>query len=123
MNKPELEKNLNIIKSEIERYVDPAVIIDVQEKLNKLTNLSGLSAECCKEAEAILGYAKRGIIERERGSDLSASILKMKIESELYEEISLYTYADRLNAAITHSQDSLRTMISLYKSELISAMK
>ena len=118
MNKAEIEKACQAIKIEIETDVDVLDISAVQKKLMNLTSLMGLSAETMKEAKAIIGYRQKDIINMERNSGLSASILKMKIQSELWEEEAIYIYCDRLNAAISHACDSLRTVISLYKTEM-----
>ena len=62
------------------------------------------------------------VISANKGGDMSASILKQYIESELWYEISLLTYSDRINAAISHATDSLRSILSLYKTELSTSM-
>lgn len=122
MNKQEIETNLALIKIELEREVDTLNITDVQNKLMSLTSYSGLSAETMRYSRSLVLKRQKDVLEDLKEEKLNPSILKMKIESELWEEISLHTYADRINAAITHSCDSLRTVISLYKAEMQSSL-
>lgn len=117
MTKQELENNLSIIKSELETEVDEKIIDQVQQKLNRLCNLMGLSAECMKWAKHIV-LTKQKYVYALAGKDSSATMFKYFMEGEMAEELALFTYCDRLNAAITHACDGLRTIISLYKSEL-----
>lgn len=118
MNKIEIESNANVIKAELEKEVQQGDIQAVVDKLSKLSSLSGLSAELMKHAKAGVLYKQKEIINQEANRGLNPSIMKLKIEAELWEEIALHTYCDRLNAALTHSSDSLRTIISLYKQEM-----
>lgn len=122
MNKQEIETNLSLIKIELEREVDTLNITDVQNKLMSLTSYSGLSAETIRYSRSLVLKRQKDVLEDLKEEKLNPSILKMKIESDLWEEISLHTYADRINAAITHSCDSLRTVISLYKAEMQSSL-
>lgn len=118
MTVQELNNNLAEIKKHLEMEVQPSAIIDVQNKLQKLSSLSALSCECLKYAKQDFLYKQNKIINQLIKESLPASILKLKIESELWEEGAKLLYADRLNAAIVHVNDSLRTIISLYKSEM-----
>lgn len=117
MTKQELENNLSIIKSELETEVDEKIIDQVQQKLNRLCNLMGLSAECMKWAKNMV-LTKQKYVYALAAKDSSATMFKYFMEGEMAEELALFTYCDRLNAAITHACDGLRTIISLYKSEL-----
>lgn len=118
MDKKELEQNLLIIKDELEIEVDEKIIDQVQQKLNRLCNLMGLSAECMKWAKHIVLVKQKYIFALAGKQDMGATMFKYFLEGEMAEELALFTYCDRLNAAITHACDGLRTMISLYKQEL-----
>lgn len=118
MNKQQIEANCNLIKSELEREVNALNISEVQDKLMKLTTYTGLSAEILKHSKGMVLYAQKDIVSKESNGKLTPAILKLKIEGELWEELALLTYCERINAAITHACDSLRTVISLYKEEM-----
>lgn len=118
MDIQQLESNLSLIKTELEREVSPLNMTEVQDKLMKLCTYMGLSSECMKTAKGLVLYGQRNVIEKTKSEKLNPSILKMRIEGELWNELALLTYCDRLNAAIVHSCDSLRTVISLYKAEM-----
>lgn len=114
----QIETNLNIIKTELEREVGTSDITAVQDKLLKLTAYMGLSAEIMRHAKSLVLRKQQQIISANNNGAMSASILKQFIESELWHEAALLLYADRINAAITHACESLRTIISLYKEEM-----
>lgn len=114
--------NCEVIKKEIERTVNPVNITDVQDKLNNLASLTGLSAETLKDCKGLVLYKQKEVINIE-GNKLNPSILKLKIEGELWNELSVLTYCERLNAALTHCMDGLRTIISLYKTEMSNNLK
>lgn len=118
MDIKKLEENLAIIKSELEIEVDEKVIDQVQQKLIRLSNLMGLSAECMKWAKQIVLIKQKYVYALSGKTDISPTMFKYFLEGEAAEELAVFTYCDRLNAALTHASDSLRTIISLYKSEL-----
>lgn len=118
MNKEELEKNLAVIKGDLEIEADERNILEVQQKLNRLINLMGLSAECMKWAKHIVLVKQKYVYATAGKHSTSPTMFKYFLEGEAAEELALFTYCDRLNAALTHACDGLRTIISLYKSEL-----
>ena len=117
MKKNELQENLNVIKLELETEVPEEDILAVESKLNKLSTLMGLSAETLKHAKKIV-LERQKIIFSMADKNMSPTMFKYYLEGEMADELSLYTYADRLNAALVHCSDSLRTIISKYKEEL-----
>lgn len=114
----ELQTNCKVISTEIDREVGGGDIAGVQEKLLKLSQLIALSAECMKQAKENYLYRQMKIIAQNRDVDIPASILNKKIEAEAWEESGMLVYCDRLNAGITHSIDGLRSVLSLYKTEM-----
>lgn len=118
MNLHELQINCKAISSEIDREVSGGDIQGVQDKLMKLSQLIALSAECVTQAKKNYLYKQSEIIKINKDAIMPASILSKKIESDSWEESGMLTYCERLNAGIVHSIDALRSIISLYKTEL-----
>lgn len=114
----QIEENLNTIKLHLEAEVNPTEISAVELKLSNLSALMGLSAECMRYSKEVVLTAQKVFLSKPNMLNQSATNLKLLIESELHYEISLFVYSERLNAAITHASDSLRTIISKYKEEL-----
>lgn len=118
MTADEILINCNRIKGELESQVETSNIESVMDKLNNLTGLSGLSAELVANTKHLILQRQKPAILLAQKSSVSASMQKAFVESECAEEMMLYTYAERLNAAITHSLDALRTIVSMRKSEM-----
>lgn len=117
----ETKKALNFIRELLDKDVMGTDIDSVSGKLISLTQIMGLSAESIASARKIL-HQKEIVVMQLINTDLPASMQSKKLSAECFEEIALVTYADRLNAAITHNCESLRTVISLYKQELQSSL-
>lgn len=119
MTNEEILKNCQMIQKCIDTYIQLGDIEAVENKMIELVSLMGLSAETMKEAQYHLliqqGLQIDAIRKTEPG--ISATNLKMMLGSRLAMESTLYEYAERLNAAIVHACDSLRTAISKYKLE------
>lgn len=95
-------------------------ITQVDAKLKKLTQLLGLSSEANASAKKILLKKELEILKANEDSKLQPSVLNNLLKAECFEESALLEYCDRLNSAIIHSIDALRSSISLYKQELSS---
>lgn len=119
MTKDQLEHNLGIIKTELDAELENAIVIGyVEEKLLRLSNVMGLSAECLKWSKRHCLDKQKILMEMPARKGMSATVLKLWLEGEMAEELMLHTYADRLNAGLVHASDQLRTIISKYKEEL-----
>lgn len=120
MTANEIITNCNLIRDELDRQIPLSDMDSVEGKMLNLCAMMGLSAECLRYAQYLLLHKQGQCIDKIRAADptIPASILKVKLESDLAEERTLYEYAERLNAAITHCVDGLRTSISKYKEEL-----
>jgi len=110
------------IRDVIDMEVDPENIDELQGKLMRLVNMVGLSAE-------LKAHAKRDLLNAQSvalsGLDqkLAPTILRMHIDGLIADQESQFVYADRLNAGITHAIDSIRTIISLRKSEMEQSLR
>ena len=119
MNRKEIEANCEAIKLVLERHLtNEEDMKEVKAKLMDLQVLLSLSAETMRGAKELLAETQRAYMKPLKLSEYSPNTLKLMIETAIGEESALYLYCDRLNAAITHSLDALRTVISLYKTEV-----
>lgn len=118
MKKEHLIKNLAIIQAVLDKEVSADNMTAVEEKLNELATLMGLSAECCKWSRSLVLNKQSKLIESPKVDQLSPAKLKLWMEGNMAEELSVDTYADRINRALIHCSDSLRTIVSKYKAEL-----
>jgi hypothetical protein len=122
MTKETIEKHCATIKAELEREIETSQTESVMDKLNNLTALSGLSAELVAQSKLLILERQKPALINAQKANMAASMQRSFVESECAEEVMLYTYADRLNAAITHSLDALRSIISMRKTELEHAI-
>lgn len=119
-DKSETIKACNAIREAIDSDVVDVDISAVDNKMKKLTQLTGLSAEANASAKKFLHKKELYVLSLNKDSGYPPSVLNNLLKAECFEEISLLEYCDRLNSALVHSIDGLRTSISLYKQELAS---
>ncbi len=110
-----------MIRSVIDSDVMDCDIDTKVNKLLKLTQLMGLSAETKASAKKLLGLKEQRIFEG-MDVDMAPSKAIRFLNAKCAEENAILEYADRLNAAITHSIEGLRSVISLYKQEMQSGL-
>ena len=122
MTPQQIEENLNRIKAELESEVSREDISAIQDKMLRLITFMGLSAEIMRYTKSLVLHKQQHVISANKSGDMSPSILKQYIESELSFELALHSYSERLNAAISHATDSLRSILSLYKTELSTSI-
>lgn len=120
--KEETIKALNSIRELVDQDVIDSDIEMVKNKMIALTQLIGLSAEANASAKKLL-HSKELKVLIGIDKSLSPSIQNKMLSAECFEEIALYEYADRLNSALIHSIDALRSVLSLYKTELENSLK
>lgn len=120
--KEETSQALNAIRKAIDADVIDADIVMVQNKMLGLTQLIGLSAEAKATAKKLL-HIKETQVLYAMDKELSPSVQVRKLNAECFEELALLEYADRLNAALTHSIDALRSVISFRKTEIENSLK
>jgi hypothetical protein len=111
-----LQVNLEAIR----KVVDMPVADDIESIRGKgaaLSGMLGLSAECKKNAKLEIGRSQLIALA---GMDDSwpASVKTKSIDAHCAEQISDYEYADRLNAALTHQLEYVRSLLSFYKQEM-----
>ena len=112
-------KNCEMIQKAIDLEIPLGDIDSTEGKMIELISLMGLSAECMAKAkEQVL--VKQGMmldILRREEPNTTSTMIKMLLESRMATELTLYEYSERLNRAIVHCVDALRTSISKYKME------
>lgn len=117
------KKALNSIRAVLDADVSDCDMQSVKDKLLRLTSIMGLSAETMASAKKMLNEKEIEVFANGKTESMPASIAKKYLDAHCKEENALYEYADRLNAAIVHTIDGLRTVISLYKTELENSLK
>lgn len=118
----ETKKALNAIRAAIDADIIDADIDMQKNKLIGLTQLIGLSAEANASAKKIL-LKKELEVLNSLDPEMSPSKASAALKANCYEESALLEYSDRLNSALIHSIDAIRSVISLYKTELENSLK
>ena len=118
-----VKEKLASIRAVLDADVVDVDIISVQNKMINLTQMSGLSAECVASSVKLLEQNRLKVLNEIKDSGYPASIMSKMIDANSSDQLALLKYADRINAAVTHSIDGLRSVISLYKEELSNNLK
>jgi UDP-3-O-[3-hydroxymyristoyl] glucosamine N-acyltransferase len=113
---------LNAIREVIDADVMDSAIEEQRNKLVKLTQLTGLAAEAKAQAHKILSMKELEVMKEFQESKMATSIMSKRVNAECFEEGALLVYADRINSAISHSIEGLRSVISLYKTEMQNSL-
>lgn len=123
----DLEKDLRVNLTAIRKVLDEDVIdsdiINVQNKLLALTQLSGLAAESKGLAKKLLEVQRLKSFMEVQPEKLPPTMAMAKINSMCSDQLGMLDYADRINAGLTHGIEGLRSVLSLYKSELENSLK
>lgn len=92
---------------------------DLTDHAQQLSAMIGLSSECKAEARQFLESARLVALKMFSGDKkVTPSIILKMADGACADQIKVYEYSDRLNAGITHKLDTLRTIISLRKTEM-----
>lgn len=118
----EIKVALNQIRSVVDSNIIDVDIESQKNKLLMLTQLIGLSAECNASAKKILLQKELNVLN-EMDKDLAPSKATSLLKASCSDEAAILEYSDRLNSALIHSIDSIRSIISLYKTELENSLK
>ncbi|MBL4654176.1 MAG: hypothetical protein JKY53_15130 [Flavobacteriales bacterium] len=104
----------------IDREVDILDIEGLLKKLSDLVNISGLSAEIVPSAKLVYRAAQERVILDLMNSpvQLSASTTNDLIKARTGKEESFWEYTVLLDKRLSYSQEAIRTIISLRKTEL-----
>lgn len=115
---PTMNDTANAIKLALEVETDIHNPVEMMEKIKELSLLTASAA-------ALQANAKKKVLEKEcellkeyQKTSIAPSILMRLITAECSEEVAWLTYAERLNAGMTHALDGLRSSLSFLKSEM-----
>lgn len=122
MNKSQLKEFAEEIAREIEREVRQSDIQAIQDKILKLSTLTSLCASVLAEAKKHYELKKMEALVKYKDGGLQPSILVKFIDGHCAEESSFFLYCEKLNSGITNSIDGLRSILSLYKTELQNSL-
>ena len=117
-----LSEKLNFIRAAMDVDVKD---VDIQSVVNKgieLSQLIGLSAECKAEARRNMENSRLAAIKALSGQKLTPAVVLKMSEASCADQVAQLEYADRINAGLVHQLDYLRSVISLYKQELVSTI-
>ncbi len=118
-----LRSNLKTIRETLDADVIDSDILSVQNKLIALTQLTGLASECKGTAKKLLESSKLEAFLTARDEGTTGNLAMIQINGICANMHGLYEYTDRICSSITTSCDSLRSVVSLYKSELENSLK
>jgi hypothetical protein len=117
-----LRTNIKEIRKTLDADVVDSDIINVQNKLIALTQLSGLASECKGTAKKLLEIARlKALMEMDK--ERTGNLAMLEINAKCADQHAMYEYSDRICSSITTTCDSLRSIVSLYKSELENGLK
>lgn len=91
------------------------IAVELQWAITQLAR----SAELEADTYAILKLKQGEVLQSLLPDKLSPNTLKMVVESRTVPEATLYRKAERLNAAIVHAMDALRSLLSNEKAMAI----
>ena len=118
MTSSEIKNSLDTIRKVMDEPVSIDNVTGVAEKLEKLSVLLGLSAECIawarKHYDTRLGF----LATSKAYKDMTATDRKYVFASEASQEIFMVNYAESLNKDLHYCCESLRTLVSLLKQEM-----
>lgn len=112
----QIEDSLRIIQSSITAGVDFTNGFKIQEKLDEQTRNLAISSELYTQAEYY--YNKAAAEVAKANPKAVATYLKALTLGQCANEYRIMNLAERLNAAVTHTLESLRSQLSFHKAEL-----
>lgn len=120
MTESQVKESIDLIRKAMDERVgleDPAGIVT---KLEALSSMAGLSAECIAWARKYYDIKLGYLLEDRAYRGYSATDKKILFASKTTEESFLLNYAENLNKDLHYGLESLRTMISYVKQEMQS---
>lgn len=114
----DVKQSSRVIRSCLDERINTEDTNGLSDYLEKLSSLDGLSCELLATAKRIQGEEELVVLLELKDLNLPPSKVTQLLKAKTAKEIALVTYCDRLNAAIHHKQDSLRSILSLRKEEM-----
>lgn len=123
----EIITNLELIETYLDKEVDSENPVQLTSKLNDISSLIGLSAKCVAESKQIKAEATKtfvmNLIDKKGHETHTPTLIKILQESATLKEQYVVDFSERINRGLTHCIEALRSMISLYKSELENSLR
>lgn len=115
-----LKDKAESIRMVIDREVDILDVEGLVKKLSDLINISGLSAELVPKAKLAYRESQEHVIRdfMENPTNLPVSTTNELIKARCAKEEVFMDYCLLLDKRISYSQESIRTIISLRKTEI-----
>lgn len=122
MTAEKIDESLDIIETAISFECDPDNPHEQRNKLHQLSSLIVNSASTVADAKYLLKQAElaelRELQKKEELKGISATGLRMILESKTAEQRHRYDRADRYNAAMVHCMEAIRSGLSYMRTEL-----
>ena len=118
MTEAQITECLSNIRTAMDKNVSVDNPSEVSEKLERLTNLLGTSAECIAQSRRYYDFKLGTMLKAGMFRGESATDKKMLMAMEASAEIYLVNYSESLNKDLHYCIEGLRTIISLLKSEI-----
>lgn len=112
----DIEKHLFAIQQSIQAGVNFSNGYEIQKKLDEQTRNLALTSELLTQAE--FHYNKAAAAVAKKYPDSTPTMLKALTLGDCANEKRIMTLSDRLNAAVTHTLESLRSQLSYHKAHL-----
>ena len=118
MNLTEIKSNLESIRSAMDIVASLDNPQGIAEKLENLSNITGLSAECIAHSRRHLDKRLQMLVLNKAYKDYSASDKKMIFAGEASEEIFCVNYSESINKDVHYELEALRSLLSYLKEEM-----
>lgn len=118
MTSTEIQTNLTLIRTALDLHVGEGDPGGMMEKINKLSSLMGLSAECYANAEYNYNRRMLEAMNDYKDRDYNTTEKKYMITGECAKEIQLMTLAEHYSKKMDKVIEGLRSTLSFLKEEL-----
>lgn len=118
----QIMSELTEINNFLMKGIPDADISQMLHTLSTLVTYLASTAALIGESSALYQYTKMMAYESLRnsvdtnGKQKPASLIKEYVNAKCWDEASTYEFADRVNAAVTHAIEAVRTSVSAEKS-------
>lgn len=122
MNAQQVINSNNAIREAMDMDANIHVPQMILEKLNKLSNVLGLSSQCVADSEMLYNEKIGELVLAKEYKNLTATDKKLLFQSLAANEIHLLNYSAQLNKDLHYSIEACRSMLSYLKSEMEQSM-
>jgi hypothetical protein len=123
MNREEIATANKAIRETMDMEVNIHVPELVLEKLNKLSNVLGLSSQCIADSEKLYNDKIGELILAKEYKSMQITDKKLLFQSLASEHIQAMNYSVQLNKDLHYCVESCRSMLSYIKSEMEQSLR